>query len=133
MQFKAIIIALAAAGSAVATPLELAARAPNAQQMLDQAAAFAASHVGQYPDDDLIRCAKEIKTTYSTWGYCQPQYNPFPCSDGCDDGPQPWRYWDWFNAYCYQQWPTEYQVWNQWCLNPTIQINTCSGLLGCLL
>ncbi|KXT07856.1 hypothetical protein AC579_1208 [Pseudocercospora musae] len=133
MQFKAIIIALAAVGSAVASPLDLGAQAPSAQEIMDQASAFAKAQCGKIPDAAMIKAAQGLKTTYSTYAYCQPQYNSFPCADSCDNGPQPWGYWDYFNAYCYQQYPTQYEVWNNWCFNPTIQVNTCSGLLGCLL
>ncbi|EME89687.1 uncharacterized protein MYCFIDRAFT_86999 [Pseudocercospora fijiensis CIRAD86] len=133
MQFKAIVIALVAVGSAVATPIDQAAQAPDATMMLNEAAAYAAAHVGQVPDYGLIQAAKDLKAAQNGYPYFSQQYEPFPCCFETCSAPKPWRYWDYFNAYCYQKWPASYPVWNQFCFSPTIQIQTCSGLLGCLL
>ena len=77
--------------------------------MMDQATAFAKAHVGQAPDADMIAAAKGLKAAHQ--GFPFFNHDPFPCLDFCPGPPQPWGFWSYFNAYCYQQFPAQFPIW----------------------
>ncbi|KAF7189848.1 hypothetical protein HII31_08955 [Pseudocercospora fuligena] len=133
MQFKVIVatIAALAVGSAIAGPvaspnengiavpndkldtrgeaaanLARAEAAPSVQQMQNSAKDFAQAHAGQKPTADMLKAAKELSQQHQGfWNFPGANAN--------------WGYWDCFNAYCWNQWPGQFNTWNGWCTNPS--------------